>query len=517
MADVPSSLYSWSTTTGSNSPSSTTAIGAGLAPNLQEIQGAVRRALSHKGSDIAASSTTDLGAVDGLMHNITGTATITSFGTIAAGVWKVICFQGTPTITYNGTSMITPGGISITAAVNDIAIVQSLGSGNWRFVSYTKASGLPVVNPTVTGPFADSAGIIKNASDATKISRLRADNLTTATTRNIWLTDEEYNAGASWVQNNMSVTVTAAANAMTIAWKDKAGADFSATNPLIGKFRSATSTSGLYTAISVTGAFSITIPSSATLGTANGVAHRIYFGRANNAGVVQPFVYNPVAGVTHSAIRSQFMPSATAISASATSAQTYYSSSAFTTCPIIIDGYFESSQTTAGTWASSPTYVHLLRPGDNQSGDIIQEVFKTDGSYLNNGGVGAVIPYDNTIPQSSEGWQVLSQAVTPRNAANIVRVTSNVIVTANAGDDITYAIFNGGSNALSAAPRNTAANEANEILTTYVGVVNTAASLTWTTRIGCNTPTVLFVNGTTSAQRFGGISSTWIEIKETFV
>ena len=514
MADVPASLYSWSTTTGSNSPSSTTSIGAGLAPNLQEIQGAVRRALAYKGADIASSSTTDLGAVDGLMHNITGTATITSFGTVAAGVWKVICFQGTPAITYNGTSMITPGGISITAAVNDIAIVQSLGSGNWRFVSYTKASGLPVANPTVTGPFTDASGITKNASDATKIWRPRAENLTTATTRNGWLVDEDSVIGTGWLSPNMTVTVTAAANAMTIAWKDKAGADFSATNPLSCKFRASTSTAGTYTALTVTGAFSITIAASSTLGTVSSQAHRIYFGRANNSGTVVPWVYNPVSGVNHLPCRSHALVNAT-LNSSANSAQTFYSSSALTSVPIIIDGYFESSQTTAGTWASSPTYVHLFRPGDPQSGDLVQRARTSDSSVASSP---LAITFDDTIPQIGEGSQILTTSFTPRHSCDLLHVYSNVVWDAAGAETVSYALFNGASNALTAT--HTDSNGSSSGRTSwldYVYVANTASAITFSTRLGTNGgATQITVNGRASARKLGGVENTYIEIQEVF-
>lgn len=146
MADVAADLKTWSTTASSNTPTGSTTIGTGLAPNLQEIQKVVRQDLAHKGADIASATTTDIGAVAGLMHDITGTTTITGLGTVSAGIWKVLKFEGVLTLTHNATSLILPGAANITTANGDVAIVISEGSGNWRCLSFVKASGAPVVD-----------------------------------------------------------------------------------------------------------------------------------------------------------------------------------------------------------------------------------------------------------------------------------------------------------------------------------------------------------------------------------
>jgi hypothetical protein len=50
-------------------------------------------------------------------------------------------FTGALTLTHNSTSLILPGGASITTAANDGAVFRSLGSGNWLCVAYQRASG----------------------------------------------------------------------------------------------------------------------------------------------------------------------------------------------------------------------------------------------------------------------------------------------------------------------------------------------------------------------------------------
>jgi hypothetical protein len=141
MADVDDTLPEWSSTTASNKPTGATTIGTGLDDNIREVQGVVTRWLSHKGADIASAATTDLGAVEGLLHDITGTATITGFGTIRSGIWKCVKFEGAAILTHNATSLILPGAQNIVTADGDVGIFMSEGSGNWRCLHYMKAAG----------------------------------------------------------------------------------------------------------------------------------------------------------------------------------------------------------------------------------------------------------------------------------------------------------------------------------------------------------------------------------------
>jgi hypothetical protein len=105
------------------------------------INSALHANLGRKGSDIASASTVDLSGATGDFVDITGTTTITAFGTMAAGVERVVRFTGALTLTHNGTSLILPGAANITTANGDIAILRSLGSGNWVCVNYAKVSG----------------------------------------------------------------------------------------------------------------------------------------------------------------------------------------------------------------------------------------------------------------------------------------------------------------------------------------------------------------------------------------
>jgi hypothetical protein len=92
-------------------------------------------------TSILSGSTTDLGASPTIDVIITGNNGITNFGTVAAGTRRKGYFSGTPTITYNATSMILPTLANIPVVAGDSFEAISLGSGNWKVLTYTRASG----------------------------------------------------------------------------------------------------------------------------------------------------------------------------------------------------------------------------------------------------------------------------------------------------------------------------------------------------------------------------------------
>ena len=97
-----------------------------------------------KGSDIASATSLTLGK-DGNLFDVTGTTTITSIATQGIGSHVTLHFDGALTFTHHSTDLILPGAANITTAAGDIAVMYEYASGDWRCVSYTKASGVAVV------------------------------------------------------------------------------------------------------------------------------------------------------------------------------------------------------------------------------------------------------------------------------------------------------------------------------------------------------------------------------------
>lgn len=129
-------------------------------------------ALTLQGADIASATTTNLATATGIHVNITGTATITGHGTAAAGVVRILKFAGILTYTHNATSLILPTGANITTAANDTAILVSLGSGNWRCVSYQRADGTSLAGGGGSGtiPYASPSGFRLTTESGVSVS-----------------------------------------------------------------------------------------------------------------------------------------------------------------------------------------------------------------------------------------------------------------------------------------------------------------------------------------------------------
>lgn len=115
---------------------------------------------------MASSSTMAIGSAGSNNITVTGTNAITSFGTYAAGAKRTLTFSSALTLTHNATSLILPGNANITTAAGDVAVMQSLGSGNWRCIGYTRANGTPVVGATIVSASESVQGIIEIAASA---------------------------------------------------------------------------------------------------------------------------------------------------------------------------------------------------------------------------------------------------------------------------------------------------------------------------------------------------------------
>lgn len=104
-----------------------------------------------KSADIASATTTTIWTTDGNFAHITGTTTITGFGTAGqAGDRRIICFDGILTLTHNSTSLILPTGANITTAVGDTAIVLAETTANARVVAYMRKDGTALTSSSPT-------------------------------------------------------------------------------------------------------------------------------------------------------------------------------------------------------------------------------------------------------------------------------------------------------------------------------------------------------------------------------
>lgn len=148
------------------------------------------------GSTIASASTVDISSIHAC--RISGTTAITTF-TIADGTTRWLTFAAACPITYDGTKMLIQGGVSVTMAAGDMALVEGIGVNQARVMLF-RASGLPIVNPATPTPPPYIIGMIPSAVSGTSTTAavtISAGNGTDSTQAQVITT-----AGRSWAVSN---------------------------------------------------------------------------------------------------------------------------------------------------------------------------------------------------------------------------------------------------------------------------------------------------------------------------
>jgi len=383
------------------------------------------------------------------------------------------------------------------------------------------AAGTYTLGGTITIP--DTLAI-SGSSDTSKKLAFEVDGVTTATTRTQYIVDEDANSGQSWEVKNLTLVATVAASALTVAVKTKAGTDPSATNPIVFKFRHVTEGNGTYTLATLTAALSLVVSSGSTLGTLNGIAHRLYLGVALDGATLRLFIYNPHTASstarTLTGLNESNLYSSTAEGGvgGADSPGILYSETAFTAVAIRVIGYIESTQATAGTWATTPSKIHILKLGDKRTGDVVQHIQTTIGTV----GTGTTDVFgDNTIPQITEGDEFMTQAITPTSVINLLEIEakSNNFTNGAAGSDIVVALFQDAiANALKAETYSRASSD-NIIASvmTHLMPAGTVSLITFRFRAGTNGTNTYTFNGSGGVGVMGGVLDSHMKVTEIFV
>ena len=185
---------------------------------------------------------------------------------------------------------------------------------------------------------------------------------------------------------------------------------------------------------------------------------------------------------------------------------------------LIVDGATSGTTTfTAGDLLRFEGDTSVVRVWAIQSaekaGEILQSVFATP--YTPNSDITTVIPSDDTIPQSSEGTQILSVSITPRSTTNKLRARMVGFASGSAGLYASVALFvNATADALHAT-------------SSYVGgagfIIPVTLEWEWTPgatssqtvniRVGPSSGT-LRMNGSHSGRFFGGVAAATLVVEE---
>lgn len=127
-------------------------------------------------------------------------------------------------------------------------------------------------------------------------------------------------------------------------------------NPCSLAFRSSTLTSGSTVTRTVSTAISMTVSSGSTLGTVSAQQSRIIVLAIDNAGTVELAVVN-ISGGTQLDETNLISTTAEGGAGAADSASTVYSTTARSNVAYRVVGFIQSTQSTAGTWATAPSTI----------------------------------------------------------------------------------------------------------------------------------------------------------------
>ena len=149
-----------------------------------------------------------------------------------------------------------------------------------------------------------------------------------------------------------------------------------------------------------------------------------------------------------------------------------------------------------------------------RSGNVVQVVNFQTGALATGT---TVIPLDNTIPQITEGFEVMTLAITPTNASNILMVdVATFIGTPTDNAWLITALFVGTTaDALATMPQYAeTSNPVASVFFRHRMVAGATTELTFRVRCGQNTAGTLSFNGHAGIGFFNGTSASSITITE---
>ena len=138
------------------------------------------------------------------------------------------------------------------------------------------------------------------------------------------------------------------------------------------------------------------------------------------------------------------------------------------------------------------------------------------GTYALNANLTTQIPFDGTVPQITEGTEIISVSITPKSVTNKLRVRFSGYGCTSAAQNIISAVFRDAiASALFATPvRADAADSPRQIVGEFEFVPATTSAVTIRLRVGPGGGVTLRLNGTTSTFGFGGIEKTTLIVEE---
>jgi hypothetical protein len=150
----------------------------------------------------------------------------------------------------------------------------------------------------------------------------------------------------------------------------------------------------------------------------------------------------------------------------------------------------------------------------SSGGSVIAQIVNTQDGAVATGTT--LIPYDDTIPQNTEGTEFMTLAITPTSATSKLRIDIVATGCYSSINQITYALFQDSTADALAATAQMNDNLNWQYTTNLVHTMTsgTTSETTFKVRIGGVTGGTYTFNGKSAARKYGGVSASSITITE---
>jgi len=171
------------------------------------------------------------------------------------------------------------------------------------------------------------------------------------------------------------------------------------------------------------------------------------------------------------------------------------------------DTVYRANGSGSGTW----TKLDYKTVG---AGTTVAFSHASDATYT---AITATFPYDDTLPQNTEGTQILSLSHTPKSSSHILKIEVVVPMAADGGTgDSIIALFKDSDASAMActSTNNQSGNRLDFNTLTYVMTAGTTSAITFKVRAGGKAGNNSYVNGVNSGRLFGGALISYITVTE---
>lgn len=147
-------------------------------------------------------------------------------------------------------------------------------------------------------------------------------------------------------------------------------------------------------------------------------------------------------------------------------------------------------------------------------GKLVQQVASSSSSLASGSGT---IPFDDTIPQNTEGNEFLTVSITPTNASNYLVIEVNALLSTSSGQSTIGAIFQDSTANALAATSNTppSTGSGQFFVLRHRMTAGTTSSTTFKFRAGAIAAATTYLNANSSGTRlFGGVAASLITVTE---